>query len=139
MEYNQFFVGTTAFVIKGGEILLGKRKNVFGAGSWGLPGGHLELNESMQKAVARELYEETGLRCKSFEFLNIVNDPQGKKHYLQICFLAKNVKGVPTVKEVDKCEEWKYFSLNKLPKNVLPSHKKQIQTFLKKKNFTDSK
>jgi len=56
--YHKFHVGINIFVIKNDKILLGKRKGIFGAGTWGLPGGHLEPDESMKDAARRELLEE---------------------------------------------------------------------------------
>lgn len=132
-------MGVNAFVIKDGKLLLGKRKNGYGNGSWGLPGGHLEMGESMLKAVARELFEETGLEAETFTFLNLVNTPREGEHYLQLGFVANNVSGELTLKEPEKCEEWQYFELNNLPNPIFSSHKDLIKTFIEKStNFVDS-
>ena len=91
--YNKFHVGINIFVVKNKRLLLGERKNIYGAGAWGLPGGHLETDEAMEKAAARELEEETGLQAKTFNFINLVNDKSGGEHYLQIGFVAQGVIG----------------------------------------------
>jgi len=129
MENNQFFAGVNVFVVRDGKLLLGKRKNVFGEGQWGLPGGHLEMGESITRAAARELKEETGLVARSFGFVNLVNDPQAAKHYVQIGFLADGVKGEPKLKEPERCYGWEWFDLNNLPENIFVSHQKQISAF----------
>lgn len=133
---DKFPVGVNIFVVKDSKLLLGKRKNVYGAGTWGLPGGHLEFGENMEKAATRELEEETGIKAKKFTFANLINDLHDDQHYLQVGFLAQGVENVePALKEPDKTEEWKWFDLDSLPKEIFPSHIKQIRAFREKKYF----
>jgi 8-oxo-dGTP diphosphatase len=136
--YQTFHIGINIFVLKDDHILLGKRKNIYGAGTWGLPGGHLETGEAMKDTAARELMEETGLRAESFDFSNIVNDKSRDQHYLQIGFFAHGVSGEPVVKEPDRCEEWRWFKFSELPEQLFPPHIKQIENFFQKNNFADA-
>ncbi|KUP91656.1 NUDIX hydrolase [Tritonibacter horizontis] len=46
-------------------VILVKRKNAPNAGTWGFPGGHVELGETAAEAAARELFEETGVRAEA--------------------------------------------------------------------------
>ncbi len=137
-NYPAFHIGINIFVIKDGLLLLGKRINAHGAGTWGLPGGHLEIGERMVAAAARELTEETGLRAKDFEFSNIINDGGGGKNYVQIGFIAQGVTSKPMVKEPDRCEVWKWFEIDNLPKEIYPAHIKQIENFIKKSYLFDA-
>jgi 8-oxo-dGTP diphosphatase len=130
-------VGVNAFVVRDGKLLLGKRKDCSGHGTWGLPGGHLEYGEAMIDAVGRELLEETGLCATSFEFLNIVNDRTGDRQYMQIGFLAIGVVGEPELCEPDKCECWEWFDLQKLPDDIFIGHKRQIEIFVLGVGFSD--
>jgi 8-oxo-dGTP diphosphatase len=135
-----FPIGVNIFVVRNDKLLLGKRKNTYGAGTWGLPGGHLEFGERLEAAAARELKEETGIKTEKFIFVNLINDLHDlrgeQKHYLQVGFLAKDIGDAePILNEPDKTEEWKWFGLADLPKDIFPSHIEQIEAFQKKKYF----
>ncbi len=137
-KFEKSHIGINVFVFRGKKLLLGKRMGGFGAGTWGLPGGHLEDGERMETAAARELEEETGLRAKRFIFTNLINDLTGKVHYLQVGFLAEGIRdNNPLVKEPDLCEKWEWFDLNNLPEKILPGHVKQIQALTEKKYFLE--
>ena len=140
-EYLKFHVGANVFVVRDNKILLGERKNAYGAGSWGLPGGHLEYKENMKEVARRELKEETDLEANSFEFVNLINDTRQDEHYLQIGFLAKGVDEniEPKLIEPDKCKEWQWFDLNNLPANIFKGHVEQIKAFKENKYFVDGK
>ncbi len=134
---NKFNIGINIFIVREGKLLLGKRKNIFGAGQWGLPGGHLESKERFKEAAARELGEETGLTAAEFLFENIVNQTQGEKHYIQIGFSAQGVRGEPELSEPELCEEWKWFDLADLPENIFTPHKEQVRLFINKEVSKD--
>ncbi len=136
----KFPVGVNVFVIRNNSLLLGKRKNAAGDGMWGLPGGHVELNEAMTDTAARELLEETGLTASEFKFVNLVNQfsrPEGD-HYIQVGMLALDVEELePRLCEPDRCSEWKFFDLENLPENIFYGHTQQIKNFIQENNFTD--
>lgn len=108
-------VGVGVFVVRNGKILLGKRKGTHGAGTWGLPGGHLEYGEEVEDCAFRELLEETGLQAIEFERGPWSNGMIEEKHYVTIFIIVRKSEGEPVVKEPQKCEEWKWFDLNRLP------------------------
>ncbi len=54
-------VGVGVFVFKGGEFLVLQRQGAHGAGTWSVPGGHLEAQESFEETARREVHEETGV------------------------------------------------------------------------------
>ncbi len=141
LEYVKFHVGANTFVVRDNKLLLGERKNVYGAGSWGLPGGHLEYKENMKEAARRELKEETDLEATNFKFLNLINDTRQDEHYLQVGFLAEGIDEdkEPKLMEPDRCKEWRWFDLDDLPENVFVGHIEQIKAFKENKYFADSK
>jgi mutator protein MutT len=93
------FVGVGAVIIDGGRVLLAKRTHPPSAGEWSIPGGRLEVGETVREAAVREAREETGLLVEPQELLGvferIVRDPAGKVryHYVLIDFLCRQVGG----------------------------------------------
>lgn len=59
--YPPIFATTDALVVQSGHILLIERGGEYGHGLWALPGGFLDVDESLLGCVLRELHEETGL------------------------------------------------------------------------------
>ncbi len=117
MKLNRPKVGVGVIIIKDGKVLLGKRKNAHGDGSWSFPGGHLELNESWEDCASRETMEEVGITIKNIRFGAVTNDVFHieKKHYVTIFMLAEYDSGEITIMEPDKCERWNWFEWDKLP------------------------
>ena len=108
--HDRPLIGVAVMVIKNGEVLLGKRKNSHGDGTWAFPGGHLEFNESIEECAIREIFEETGIRIKNLRYGPYTNDifKREGKHYVTLFVLADYDSGAPTVKEPHKCEEWQW-------------------------------
>ena len=110
-------VGVGTVVIKDKKVLLGKRKNVHGAGLWSFPGGHLEWNEDIAACAAREVKEETGLIVADLVKIAFENDifKKEEKHYVTLYMLANKVSGELVNAEPDKCEGWQWFPIDDLP------------------------
>ncbi len=90
----------------------------------------------MEDGARRELEEETGLRA-DLEFVNLANGWNREPHYIHASFLARNIQGEPRLMEPEKCSEWKWFSLDNLPKNIFVGHRQTIEAFLKHETFSD--
>src|SRR5215207_10692516 len=64
-------LGAAAVVIDGGRVVLIRRGKAPSAGEWSIPGGAVELGESVEAALRREVREETGLEIAVGRFLEV--------------------------------------------------------------------
>ncbi|KAK2595648.1 hypothetical protein QQS21_006619 [Conoideocrella luteorostrata] len=116
-----------------GQFLFGKRKGSHGAGTWALPGGHIDHGESTFQCAVREVEEETGLKVKAVKPLVVTNDLWETlgRHYITIFVLAELVDpdAKPTIMEPNKCEEWKWMTWEDL------GNMRQEDLFLPLRNF----
>jgi len=91
-------VGVGAIIINDNRVVLVKRAKPPLAGEWSIPGGMLEIGETVREAAIREAKEETGLDVEAGELLGVfdrvLRDPEGRVqyHYVLIDFLC-NVTG----------------------------------------------
>jgi 8-oxo-dGTP diphosphatase len=80
-----------AVVCRGDQILLVQRANPPQAGRWSLPGGRVELGETLVAAVMREIMEETGLVIEVDRFLEAVERISDTHHFVILDYLARPV------------------------------------------------
>ena len=101
-----------------GKILVGKRKGSHGAGTWALPGGHLDFGESFEPCASREVMEETKLDIKNPVLVTTLNCVMTKdnKHYVTVVMECDPISldAIPILTEPDKCEEWKFVNWEEL-------------------------
>ena len=127
-------IGCEAFIRKDDLVLLGKRKNCYGAGDWALIGGHLEFNEKLVDGLRRELKEEIGVTfpLEDFRLAAVVDDIDtiNGKHYIHHSFEVIYRGQEVSIMEPDKCEELRFFSINDLPLNIFVAHKQIVKDYL---------
>ena len=115
---SQPIVGIGAVIVKEDKILLEKRKNSPGRGKWSIPGGLVELGESLEQAVIREVKEETCLDVAELSLVDVVDDVElddkGKVryHFVIIDFCVNVKKGV--LKAASDAGELRWISLSEV-------------------------
>ena len=101
-------VGIGGVIIDGGRALLIRRGTEPLRGEWSIPGGTLELGEMLEQGVARELFEETGIRVRVLELIEvfdriyaedgtIATQAQNKPrfHYIIVDYHCERIDGEP--------------------------------------------
>jgi 8-oxo-dGTP diphosphatase len=111
-------VGVAVLLRHDGKVLLGKRRGSHGEGTWALPGGHLEYQEGFETCVRREVLEETNLSVKNIHFGTITNDifEHEDRHYVTVYMVCDYASGELRTMEPEKCEEWRWFGWDELPR-----------------------
>ena len=113
-------VGVLVVLKYNNKVLLGKRKGSHGHGEWSFPGGHLEIDETIEECGKREILEETGITIKikplnEEQYTNDIFEKE-KKHYITIYQkYVINELIIPELIEPEKCFEWKWCEINNLP------------------------
>lgn len=102
-----------------GKVLLGERLASHGAGTYQIPGGHMEFGKSFEETARDEVREETGLTDLVFKgVIGLANERVYGKHYVNLSFLVECRSGEPTNPEPEKSRNWKWYGSNELPQPI---------------------
>ncbi len=124
--YENPLPAATALVLNSqNELLLGIRAIEPAKGAWCLPGGFIEMGETMQEASIRELKEETGLEGKINSFAGCFY--QGSHFYGGVIIFGYRIDIVGgSLSAGDDMQDVSYCSLDNLPSIAFDSHRKLI-------------
>jgi mutator protein MutT len=92
-------VGVGAVIVESGRALLVRRATEPLKGEWSIPGGVVELGETLRQAAVREAKEETGLEVDAGEVLEVVDrimrdlERKVQYHYVLVDFLCRRISG----------------------------------------------
>jgi 8-oxo-dGTP diphosphatase len=99
------YLAVSAAIVRDGKVLVVRRARMPAQNLYTLPGGAVELGETLQDAVMREVREETQLEIEPVGLAGqrdvIVRDAQGRieRHFVILCFAARWIAGEPVLNE----------------------------------------
>lgn len=138
---DQPVVGVGAVLLSEGKILLEKRKNEPGRGKWSIPGGLVDLRESPEQAVIREVLEETCLEVEAPRLVDVVSDVsldeagKVKYHFVIIDYLVTVKHGeVKAASDADALtwvplDEVEDYNLTRSFRNFFRRNKQSLEQF----------
>lgn len=113
-----------------GRVLLQQRGD---NGYWGLPGGSVELGETVAEAVLREVAEETGYTVEIVRLVGVYSDPRhtvaryadgNAVQYVSSLFECRIIGGSPTLCDETLALAW--FAPDALPADFVPNHRPRL-------------
>ena len=147
MEYYKYlrqYIGHQPIILPGAvvillndhnEVLLQKRND----GGYGLPGGLMEMGESLEETAKREVLEETGLEIDELKLLGIFS---GADYYLKMkngdelysltaVYYSRKQSGVMRI-DLSESSAMEYYPLTALPKDLIESYRNYIEPYIPK-------
>ncbi|MGD9346802.1 MAG: NUDIX hydrolase [Candidatus Aminicenantes bacterium] len=123
-------VAVGAIVIKDEKILLVKRNKAPHKDLWAIPGGSLELGETLQKAAEREVREETGLTIKAgkpvytFDLIERDKDGRIRFHYVIVDLEAEYING--ELRPADDARDARWFARKDLKRIAMSESTRKL-------------
>jgi ADP-ribose pyrophosphatase YjhB (NUDIX family) len=119
-----------------GRILLQHRTDT---NDWGLPGGFMEIGETIEDTARREIFEETGLTVGELKLFHIFSGdqmyyeyPNGDQVYnVIICYYSSDIAGEIRLDEESK--ELRYFDIQSFPEKIMKTSKVMLDKYVSKK------
>lgn len=128
-------VGAVVIIVnENKEVLLQQRR--FPSGSWGLPGGLMELAESTEETARREVEEETSLRLGKLHLLNVysgadqyIKAENGDEFYVvTTAYVTHEFHGEMKADQSESVQ-LRFFRLDELPRGTVRSHERMLNEY----------
>ena len=121
---DKFVVGMVYFVERGEQLLMVRHTY---QDKWALPGGWVERHESFEESARRELNEELSVHIDDFEVLEVNKVP--RSGIINIAIRGRLHDEKVVIRD-DEIFGYRFFDLDKLPDNVIYTHKPYIRRYL---------
>ena len=129
-------VGAGVIIVKDGKLLLQKRAD---DGKWGYHGGSVDIDEAVEDAARRELFEETGLIAEKLELFGVFSGPDMHHVYpngdevsnVDIVFVCREFSGEIRLQKSEVLE-LKYFAFDEIPEDIFPLNIRPLKAFIEK-------
>ncbi|HZD40913.1 MAG TPA: NUDIX domain-containing protein [Terriglobales bacterium] len=135
----RFPVTVHLFFFRENQILLIRRFNTgYRDGEYSIPAGHLDGNETVMAAAAREAEEEVGVRIEAGDtsfscVMHRTEDDERVDFFLHV----HKWQGEPFNAEPDKCDDLCWMDVNELPTNTIPYVRRAISNHLNRVKFDE--
>jgi ADP-ribose pyrophosphatase YjhB (NUDIX family) len=125
----------SAVILHEGRLLLMRRAD---SGQWGLPGGSVEIGETVTTAIEREVREETGYEVTVGRLVGVYSDPRFQVvrypdgrvwHYVSLCF-ACDLRGGEPRPQPGEALDLDWVDPDGLPADLVPLHRPRIEDAL---------
>ena len=130
-EYpQQPLVGVGVVIVENDRVLLIKRGKAPLLGEWSIPGGMLELGETLRRGAEREALEDTGLVVRATDLLSVFDRivPDENKrtlyHYVLIDFLCERISG--ELQAAGDASDARWYSEDEVKRLKLPDETQTI-------------
>jgi 8-oxo-dGTP diphosphatase len=118
------------FLTRDSSVLLLRRTNTgWHDGDYDLVAGHIDGDESLTTALARETKEEIGVEFAPMDavFKHLIHAKfEDGREYFNVIFAVTKWAGEPKIQETDKSDDLRWFSLDELPENLTPSARQAL-------------
>lgn len=124
-------VGVGAVIINNNKILLLLRKKAPEAGFWSIPGGKVEMFDTIEDTIIREVKEEINVEVEIVRLLGVTNHiiPRENSHWVSPNFLVTIKSGEIRNLEPEKHEELRWFDIDSLPENITITTRKAVKDY----------
>lgn len=111
------------------QVLLGQRRSGLFAGSWGLPGGKVDIGETLLQAAVRETMEETGLTVENLSLNSVSDILTDSAHFVNVAFTTRSYRGRIEDREPEQIAGWRWFNLQQLPQPLYHNAAQSLEKF----------
>lgn len=122
------------------EILLLKRTNTpFCNQFYCLPGSEIGLNETASTAIINEAQKTIGIdiNLSNLKFMHVMHRKCNEPEFFACIFKSESWTGIPMIKTPENYDDLKWFSLDKLPINIVPAHLHAIEQIQQNRTYSE--